>query len=88
MKCQTSDQINNIFGQGLIADLVGVCYVAQGGFKFVVLLPLLSECWEKYLEKLKVLDKYCFYSKALKLCNDGACPLVNRISVNVAWNKR
>lgn len=45
--------MNNFFGQGLIADPVGVCYVAQVGFKYVVLLPLLSEYWGKKLGKVK-----------------------------------
>lgn len=40
------------------------------------------------LEKLKVLNKYCSYNKALKLCNDRACPLADRISVNVELEQK
>lgn len=29
-KCSASDQTNNFFGQVLIADQVGVCYVSPG----------------------------------------------------------
>lgn len=55
----------------------------QAGFKFVVLL-LGKQC----LEKLKVLNKYRLYNKALKLCNGWACPLVDRISVNMKLEQR
>lgn len=53
MKCPTSGQMNNFFGQGLITDQIGVCHVAQAGFKFVVLLPYFQNAGKTTLGKVK-----------------------------------